>query len=173
MLCKLTDKYGMTYNETQWGEGITHIASGKGKLCDNGWIHYYDDPLLAVLLNHIHGRFKDPLLWKIEVEGEIKTDHGLKFGAATVTTLQQLPLPEVTTTQRVAFGILCSLEVCKNQEYVKWAKGWLSGEDRSRAAAAAVWATAEAAVWAAAAATAARAADINLKLIAQKAMEYK
>ena len=55
LLCKLTNENDQTYNKTQWGENITHKADGQGELCGTGWIHYYDSPLLAVLLNPIHG----------------------------------------------------------------------------------------------------------------------
>ena len=81
ILCKLTDSKDKTRNNTQWGENITHTTNGKGDLCTNGWIHYYDSPLLAVLLNPIHGNFSNPHLWKIKVGKKVKKDHGLKFGS--------------------------------------------------------------------------------------------
>ncbi|KKL58315.1 hypothetical protein LCGC14_2226540, partial [marine sediment metagenome] len=59
-LYKLTDSNDQTYGKTQWGPGIEHAASGKGPLCTEGWLHAYTDPLLAVLLNPIHGNYKDP-----------------------------------------------------------------------------------------------------------------
>ena len=130
-LCKLTDENGRTCNNTQWGEGITHTSSGEGNLCSSGWIHFYDDPLLAVLLNPIHGNFENPILWEIEVSGAIKEDHGLKFGANSVTTIKTIKLPIITTEQKVRFAILCSLEVYKEKSFVLWAKNWLSGIDRS------------------------------------------
>jgi hypothetical protein len=82
------------------------------------------------LLNPIHAAFKDPILW--EAEGEVVlNDRGLKVGCETLTTVRRLPLPEVTTTQRVAFGILCAKEVCKNAAWNSWADAWLDGRDRS------------------------------------------
>ena len=57
--------------------------------------------------------------------------------------------------QKVAFGILCSLEVCQSPEYRRWAEDWLSGTDRSARAARAAWAAARAAARAAWAAWAA------------------
>jgi hypothetical protein len=56
---------------------------------------------------------------------------------------------------RVRFAILCAKEVCADLPWNAWADKWLSGEDRSEAAAGAA---AEAA-WAARAARAARAAE--------------
>lgn len=38
-LYKLTDSHGRTYNDTQWGPGVTHEASGEGELCGPGWLH--------------------------------------------------------------------------------------------------------------------------------------
>jgi len=82
-LYKLTDQQGRTRpggaNETQWGEGVTHTAPGKGALCTEAYIHAYTHPLLAVLLNPIGGNYEDPLIW--ESEGIVeRDDHGLKVG---------------------------------------------------------------------------------------------
>ena len=100
ILCKLTDSKDKTRNNTQWGENITHTATGKGDLCSNGWIHYYDSPLLAVLLNPIHGNFKSPNLWKVKVGDIVKKDNGLKFGTTSLTTLKRVELPIITMEQR-------------------------------------------------------------------------
>ena len=114
---KLTDENGQTHGQTQWGPGATHSGTGKGApLCGPGWIHFYDDPLLAVFLNPIHAGFSNPRLWECEVSGEIRNDQGLKFGAQTLTTLREItPVPEVTLEHRVRFAIFCALEVCKER----------------------------------------------------------
>lgn len=187
---KLTDEHGCTRNNTQWGEGVTHTAPGEGPLCSPGWIHVYTDPLLAVLLNPIHGAFTSPLLWECLCAGASLCDYGLKEGWAEVTTVRRLELPAVTTAQRIAFCILVAKEVCTDEAWNGWADAWLSGVDRSWAAEwAATWraagAAARAAEWAAwaarraaeavetaaalateRAATAAAAADVPIDLIA-------
>jgi hypothetical protein len=56
-LYKLTDANGQTRNHTQWGENVQHLTSGEGSLCGKGWTHWYRSPLLAVMVNPIHGRF--------------------------------------------------------------------------------------------------------------------
>lgn len=148
-LYKLTDGNGETYNHTQWGEGVTHMASGEGELCSSGWIHAYRDPLIAVCMNPVHARFIDPQLW--EAEGVPERDDGCKVGCRELTTLRRIPLPVVTTEQCVKFGILAALAVCKNEQFVTWANAWLSGKDRSSEVAAraagVAWA-AEAPAWA-------------------------
>lgn len=164
-LYKLTTSTGLTRagerNEMKWGPGITHEAQGSGtELCSDGFIHAYTSPLLAVLLNSIHADIANPLLW--ECEGEVLlSDHGLKVGCKKLTTIRTLPVPIVTQEQRVAFGILCALEVERDAVFAKWARKWLSGEDRTKAAAEA-------------ARTAARAtsSSLDLQLIAEKALEY-
>ena len=45
-------------------------------------------------------------------------------------------MPEVTSTQKIAFGILCAKEVCENEAWNEWADKWLSGEDRTKESAA-------------------------------------
>ena len=168
-LYKLTDRDGQTRNDTQWGPGVSHSGTGEGELCGPGWIHAYEHPLVAVLMIPIHARFKNPRLW--EAEGEVGLRDGqLKCGCKTLTTIREIPLPEITTEMRVRFAILCAKEVCgADLPWNAWADKWLSGGDRTQAAASAAWAwaasasaaraswSAEAAAWSAASAWAAAA----------------
>jgi len=165
-LYKLTDKNGQTYGGMQWGEDVTHCAPGNGELCSATYIHAYTHPLLAVLLNPIHAKFSDPILW--ESDGVVeKEDKGLKVGCTRLTTMKKIEIPNITTTQNIAFAILCAKAVCSSFEWNKWADDWLDGIDRTEfaadVAAKATWAVvqslpriggpqAEAAKWAAIAA---------------------
>ncbi|MDQ6661532.1 MAG: hypothetical protein M3Z24_11265 [Chloroflexota bacterium] len=151
---KLTDARGRTFNDTQWGEGVTHSTSGEGDLCTNGWVHFYDISELAVLLNPIHAGFSNPQLWEVEWSGKTLDNRGMKRGATTVTTVSQISTPSISLTQKIAFGILCAKEVCSNAQWNEWANNWLSGQDRTTTAAAAT-ARAAAAAYAAAYAAAA------------------
>ena len=73
---KLTDKDGKTYCNTQWGPNVSHSANGKsGELCSSGWIHFYTNPLIAVLMNRIHANFTSPRLWEAEASGEVYMRH--------------------------------------------------------------------------------------------------
>jgi hypothetical protein len=163
-LYKLTDGDGKTRNDTQWGPGVSHSGTGEGELCGWGWIHAYEHPLIAVLMNPIHARVKTPRLW--EAEGEVGLRDGqFKCGCKTLTTVREIPLPAVTTEMRVRFAIMCAQEVCACPSWNAWADKWLSGEDRSEAAAGAA---AEAA-WAARAARAARAAEAAAAAAARSA----
>ena len=159
-LYKLTDSCGKTRGGTQWGPGVSHSGTGEGGLCGPGWIHAYEHPLVAVLMNPIHADFNNPRLW--EAEGEVGLRDGqLKCGCKTLTTVREIPLPAVTTEMFVRLAILCAKEVCACRAWNAWADRWLSGEDRSeaaaRAAAEAAWARAAQAAeaWAARAAQAA------------------
>jgi len=147
---KLTTQEGKTRNETQWGENVTHEATGdiKQGLCSDAWIHAYTHPLLAVLMNPVHADIENPILWEGKGEGEAKFEP-LKCGFRKFTTLKKIPLPEVTDVQKVAFGILCAKEVYKDSSWNQWADKWLSGEDRTKSSANAA---ADAAAYAAAAA---------------------
>jgi len=128
---KLTDSDGRTKNNTQWGVGVTVSALGAGRhLCSDGFIHFYTHPLIAVFMNPIHANFTDPQLWEAESSGYEKHEK-LKSGSKTLTTIRKISLPEVSMAQRVAFAILCSMEVCKNKKWLSWADAWLSGKDRS------------------------------------------
>lgn len=198
---KLTTQDLKTYNGFQWKIGQKVKTSGEGDLCSSGWLHYYHHPLLAVLLNPIHGNFNNPKLWEVNAEGEILDDKGLKGGCTELTLVKELPLPQISQTQKVAFAILLSKKIFNNVDWNKWADNWLSGKNRTsqkaRAAARTTMAAALAVEWtearaaetaamaaARAAETAARAVaiaaewgtekgkGINLIEIAEEAMKY-
>lgn len=155
---KLTDENMQTYGDTQWQVGVPQQVSGSGKLCGPNCLHVYDDPLLAVFLNPIHANFKNPRLFECECEGDFLEGNGLKTGVTngSVTLTKEIPLPEVSLNQIVAFGILCSLETYSEPAYMRWAENWLNGTNRTAEAARA--ARAAEAAWAAEAAEAAEAA---------------
>jgi len=197
---KITDENDRTYHGFQWYEGKVHKTDGKGELCSPGWIHFYRDKRLAILLNPIHGNYNPFHLWLGEAGGTIKKDNGLKWGCTEFRMIKRVSIPKITLTQKVAFAILCSLEVCNDPEYKKWAEGWLQNKDRTAEAAevaareaeaaaqaavwaaqAAVWAAAQEATWAAAgvAAGVAEAAEvapwetkINLVSLATECLKY-
>ena len=155
---KLTDHNGQTKYNTQWGSGIMHEASGtNNNLCSNGWIHFYTDPAIAVLLNPNHADFKNPILWEVETIGEVKHEL-LKSGSKGLITLQQIALPEYTNVQKVCFAILCAKFVYKDIGWNEWANSYLTGVDRSKAASCAAYAATYAATYAAYAAAATNAA---------------
>ena len=160
-LYKLTDQDGTTYKgSTLWGVNTTNKAKGKGKkLCTEDVIHAYEDPYLAILVNPAHADIHNPKLW--EAKGKVVVEDGLKVGCKSLTTIKELPVPEITIEQKVKFAIYCSLEVYKEKSFVKWAEDWLSGKDRNKDAAAyaaAAYAAAAADAYAAAAAADAAAA---------------
>lgn len=157
---KLTDQNCATYRGYQWVPGEWRMTDGSGELCGPGWLHGYHHPLLAAFLNPIHANIMNPRLWAVETDGLFRDDNGLKFGTTKMRLVEELEMPEVTTTQRVAFAILCAKEVCRDAAWNSWADRWLSGEDRSVESA---YATIYAAWKAASAARAASAASAAWK----------
>jgi len=104
-------------------------------LCTESWFHCYNNPFLAVILNPVHAEIVNPRLFKVNVAGRKVSDSGLKFGFSMMRLVEELPLPEITITQKIAFGILCTKHVYKRKEWNEWADSWLSGKDRSLTAA--------------------------------------
>ena len=131
-LYKLTNENGCTFGCTRWGPGIKNVATGDQRqdLYSDGWIHAYESPLLAVLMNPLHAAFQNPKLW--EARGVIgKREGQLQCGCRTVTTIRELPLPAVTEEQRIRFAIYCALAVSTNEYFITWAHNWLNGVGRS------------------------------------------
>jgi len=181
-LYKLTDEHDQTSGGCQWGENVEVRTHGKGTLCSPGWTHWYTDPLLAVLLNPLHGAFDLATAHLWEGEGEVGATDGLKVGCAVARTIHRVPLPAVTSEQRVRFGIGCAWILCSGDRWRAWARGWLREDDRTSATAAAAAAAARTprpalraaaeAAWAAAqaeAATAAQAAAWAAARVAEEA----
>ena len=98
-------------NEMDWQDvGQCHKATGTGGLCTDGVLHDYNDPWLAVLMNPAHANIENPVMYETERDGE-QFDDGLKHGARRLRLVVRVPLPEVSWVQKIAFGILASLEV--------------------------------------------------------------
>ena len=135
---KLTKQDLTTYNYTKWVLNEWKETSGNGELCDSGWLHCYNSPLLAILLNPIHANIHNPKLFKCEVDGECLTDYGLKEGWTRMRIIEEMELPQLSNINKVAFGILCALEVYKDEKWVTWANNWLENKDRSKESARAV-----------------------------------
>jgi len=129
---KLTTQSLITHYGCQWKLKEWKETSGDGFLCTDGWLHCYSNPLLAILLNPIHANISNPKLFKVEVDGKTKNDRGLKEGWSSMRLVKELEVPEINVIQRIAFGILCALEVCKNENFVTWANNWLNGKDRTK-----------------------------------------
>ncbi len=131
-LYKVTDEDGCTRNDTQWGNGVTHKATGNGTtLCSDGFIHAYRDPILASLVYKVPVSYRKPKLW--EAEGKIVLEDILKCGCKKLTVVKEIKWPKITLEQKVEFAILCALAIGgRSQAYLAWACGWLSGKDRTK-----------------------------------------
>ena len=130
---KMTDENDRTFGGTQWGEGVEYTASGKCELL--GWhnkYHAYENRLIATFMNpmlHGHGGYRTPHLW--EAEGEISERQGpLKCGCVPLKTLRRIPIPQMTTDERVKVAILCTRTVVGENHALwhEWAEDWLSGK---------------------------------------------
>ena len=167
---KLTSQNLQTYNKFQWEVGKWVETSGEGELCSSGWLHCYDSPLLAVLHNPIHAHINNPRLFEVEVEGKEKRDGQLKCGYTRMRLVKEIPLPEITTEQKIKYAIYCALEVCSEESLVWWANDWLSGMDRTTKAARAAAETARAAAEAAMRAAIILETNIDLQELAERAL---
>src|SRR3990167_243694 len=128
----LTTYGGFQYTPKAW----TPTLTGRGDICGSGWYNAYTHPGLALLLNPIHGNYSMPFrLWR--AEGVIGiNDHGLKVGITRLRLVQELQMPTITTESRVSFALLAALAVYPTSAaFTQWAESWLSGADRTEAAA--------------------------------------
>jgi hypothetical protein len=160
-LYKLTDEFGSTKNNTHWSEGIKHeiakeLRDSTKPLCSKHYLHAYESPLVAVFMNNCHAKFSKPRLW-LATGWVSKRDGQLKCGCFSLKIIKEIQLPKLTVAQRVRIAIYCALSHPVSNNFHTWAVDWLSGKDRTRAAAHAAYA--KAAYASAAHAAAAYAAD--------------
>ena len=158
---KLLSQNMQSYGGTGWEIGVPVVVTVPGNtLCTNQLLHCYSDLELAVIFNPIHANIRNPRLFEIKTS-EILADDGLKQGCKEQVLVEELPLPVISTDIKIAFAILCALEVWQDETFVNWAYKWLNKEDRSETAAYAAYAAADAAdvAYAAYAAAYAAAAD--------------
>jgi len=149
--------------ETRWGIGETVHPTGEGnEPCGPGVLHDYADPLLAVAMNPAHANIKNPRMLVLEHEVSPEGDGSKRWTTHSVKVLREEPLPEITANARVRWTILYAKSVLPDEAWTAswryWAEAWLSGTDRSSAAAEAAMAAARAMAAMATAWAAARAA---------------
>ena len=147
-----------SHNKTKWELNKTIIATKEGtEMCSDQVLHCYNHPLLALIFNPIHANISNPRLFEIEVDAIVNTD-GLKYASKSQTLIKELTIPEITTEQKVEFGIRVVKLVYKDTKWNTWADNWLDKSDRTKKSARAAYAAnaaASAAAWAASASDAA------------------
>lgn len=104
-----------------------------------GFVFYEKHPLLAVIFKKYHERESCRKLYQIRPKGNV-IESWSQYKSEGITFLKKIRPPKINTIQRIAFGVLCTLEIFKKDlvkeykdasVYVDWAEKWLSGEDRS------------------------------------------
>jgi len=131
IMYKLTTQDKTTMGGMKWEIGKTNTATGKGtSMCTDQVLHCYASPHQAVFLNSIHANINNPRLFMIACSELVDTD-GLKHASKSQTPIKELPVPSLTTNQRVAIAIKLALTVYKAVGFVKWAHNWLNGTDRT------------------------------------------
>ena len=153
---KLLSQDMKSYDNTEWKLNEIKEKSDKSKIkmCSSDVFHCYAHPILAILFNPIHADIENPRLFKIKIDG-ICNEDATKQASHSQMLYRELPIPEITLNQKIAFGIYCALTTCKEEGFIAWAYNWMSGIDRSVDAAYAAAHDADAANAAAAAANAA------------------
>jgi hypothetical protein len=127
--------------DVQWGKNITHQRYHGAALvrAEGGvLIEAYRAPALAVLFAPVSPLVGQPdcRLWEAETSLEnIVLDEGYRVGVSRLTTRHEVTKPQISATAAVHFGLLCGLAVCQDLTWRAWAQAWLTGEERSSAAA--------------------------------------
>ena len=131
LIYKLTRANMTTYGDTQWALNEAKTAPGTGPLCSSGWLYAYEDPLVAVFMDPLHGQF-GPTARLFVGDGDVGLrDPDWKVGCGRIVLTEEIPLPVLTTDMRVEASVRCAMVVCKDAAWTRWADVWLSGTDRT------------------------------------------
>ena len=135
---KLTDRDGYTRRdktgETLWAVGETVLPIGNGSTpCGPGVLHGYISPEVAALANPTHAEIINPRCFRVEASGSWETDGLKRWTSGPVRVVEEISLPALTPEEQAAWAIALAPHACTRA----WAIRWLSGEDRTEAAAAA------------------------------------
>ena len=130
--CKWVSEDMKTMNDTKWVINVPNELPEKDYhiLYSNGLFHYAKHPLIAVIFKDFYSCGDYTKLYEVAPQGKI-VEGWHTCGATKLTLVKELEIPEVSNTQKVAFAILCALEVCNEEFFVSWANKWLNNEDRS------------------------------------------
>ena len=135
---KLTDHLNRTPDGRQWGERVTHTATGLLLDEQDDRIRCYGSPTVAALMNPLYERFHLPRLWEALVVAEPPPGEAI-LDCHEVTTTRQVPLPTLTGEHHARFAVLCARAAYQGgshqAEFDAWADGWLVGNDSSGVAA--------------------------------------
>lgn len=122
------------------GEGVTHELPKyeRHKVYAGRVFNVYPAPGLASFLDCVHAKLlPNALLW--ECEGDVVISDGTSAGCIKLTTIRTMPVPALTTEQRVGMAIRCAMHCAlrgsKREIWAAWAEAWLTGADRSEASA--------------------------------------
>jgi len=116
-------------NETDWSDSSWKYVTGTGGLCSSGVFHAYDSPEIALFMNPIQANIVKPRLLEVECDKFVASDL-TKVGYKKMRRIKELFFREPSVIQKVAFGILCALQVYDEPSFVVWANSWLSGKNR-------------------------------------------
>lgn len=132
---KITDKDGKTFGNTQWGAGVEHTAPGGGPLCTDRWLYAYRSPAVAMMMKPLHADYDlfTLLLW--ECDADVGVDALTQLGCTRVRTLRTVPRPDEASEGYATAAITAGMACYYSPSWRQWAEAWLSGADRSAAAA--------------------------------------
>jgi hypothetical protein len=116
-LYKLTDKNQITHADMKWEIGKTNKIKKceNPQLCTKDVIHAYKNKNLALLLNPVHAKIDDPLLF--EAEGIPAVEDFGKCGVFSLKINKKLSIPEwyinkeIRHDVQILFSILCAESV--------------------------------------------------------------
>lgn len=137
-LYKLTSGDMLASDKTVWTLGEWHERSGVGPIFSGGWIHAYEDPLIAVFMNPAHADIFKPRMFVAEGAGAFLDDRGLICGVSRLRIIRELEMPVISSAVRVRTAILCaqhvpvSMERPDNNIWSEWASNWLKKDPVAR-----------------------------------------
>jgi hypothetical protein len=130
----VTNHENQTWRQVQWGDNVSHKETNS-----NYFFWTYEHPDVAALLVPIEcENLQKPKLWSCEVAdlsevdyGTISHDWGYRRRYPWVKTIKEEDCFIPTDEQRVAFAMLCTMNLTENPLVMAWMRNWLLNIDRT------------------------------------------
>ncbi|MFV1996599.1 MAG: hypothetical protein ACC641_01185 [Acidiferrobacterales bacterium] len=83
--------------------------------------------LVAIMLNPWHAQLETPKMLELHF-----TSIAIDTSDPTIRmSVREVTLPEITTDQKIIFGLMVVSTVFNNNQFNQWAEKWIDGSDRS------------------------------------------
>lgn len=117
---------GVSFPEYSWSEGTTHETDNPNYI-----FFAYKDLNVASFIQPALDNIQNPIFWEVKLWGG-SHDDPMRINGSKCEAIKLHKIQTPTDSQRFNFAALLSMNYLKNENFIKWTLGYLSGQDKSK-----------------------------------------